>query len=241
MGPTLPPQPRTSGGQPRLAPPTFGPRTGAAFQNFAYIVTEYKPTLGVVFAEYLRPYSHWSYTDIDLMAGDLPLFLERSELEEYDLVTYSFGDYERLYLRGQFAAHKNTPQVNTLWTACDFLGAGLLQELNTKQAQVTRAREAGQEHIRPRFNSAEGCYSAVVTSHPELSIKYATKVLADFTAETEARAVLVVGRRGAGWRHAQLPRPLALACPSAVCPRPSPPPLHLRSSSRKAPPACVPR
>ena len=38
-----------------------------AFQHFAYIVTEYKPTLGTVFAQYLQDYSHWSYTDIDLM------------------------------------------------------------------------------------------------------------------------------------------------------------------------------
>ena len=78
-------------------------------------------------------------------------------------------------MRGQFAAHKNTPLVNLLWTACDFLGTGLLHELQTKQAQFEKAKEAG-EKLRPRFNSAEGCYSAVVTSHPELSIKYATKV-----------------------------------------------------------------
>jgi len=155
-----------------------------AFQHYSYIVTEYKPTLGTVFAPYLTGYSHWSYTDIDLMVGDLPLFLDRTELTDYDVVTYSFGDYERLYLRGQFAAHKNTDKVNTLWTACDFLGAGLLQELQSKQAQFQRAKDAG-ERIRPRFNSAEGCYSAVVTAHPELSIKYATKVLADFTAEQE--------------------------------------------------------
>jgi hypothetical protein len=30
------------------------------------------------------------------MVGDLPLFLERAELTDYDVVTYSFGDYERL-------------------------------------------------------------------------------------------------------------------------------------------------
>ena len=30
-----------------------------AFREFSYIVTEYKPTHGTVFAEYLRGYSHW--------------------------------------------------------------------------------------------------------------------------------------------------------------------------------------
>ena len=156
-----------------------------AFQNFAYIVTEYKPTLGVVFAEYLATYSHWSYTDIDLMVGDLPNFLDRAELRDFDIVTYSFGDYERLYMRGQFAAHRNTRKVSSLWMSCDFLNEGLLHELQVKHAQVERAKEAGQQNTRPRFNSAEGCYSAAVTSHPELRIKYATKVLADFTAEKE--------------------------------------------------------
>ena len=86
-----------------------------AFREFAYIVTEYKPTHGTaslaqearmpttpslmdapmrrvrtratpcqVFAEYLKPYSHWSYTDIDMLIGDLPLHIERSELADYD-------------------------------------------------------------------------------------------------------------------------------------------------------------
>ena len=40
-----------------------------AFQHYSYIVTEYKPTLGTVFADYLKGYTHWSYTDIDLMVS----------------------------------------------------------------------------------------------------------------------------------------------------------------------------
>ena len=47
-----------------------------AFHEFAYIVTEYKPTHGTVFEDYLRRYSHWSYTDIDMLIGDLPLHIE---------------------------------------------------------------------------------------------------------------------------------------------------------------------
>ena len=50
-------------------------------------MTEYKPTHGVVFAEYLTAYSHWSYTDIDMLIGDLPLFIELEELERYDIFT----------------------------------------------------------------------------------------------------------------------------------------------------------
>ena len=42
---------------------------------------------GTVFATFLENYSHWSYTDIDLVMGDLPLFLDKEELTEYDIVT----------------------------------------------------------------------------------------------------------------------------------------------------------
>ena len=66
-----------------------------AFREFAYIVTEYKPTHGTVFADYLQGYSHWSYTDIDMLIGDLPLFIEREELEAYHIFSYHFGDVYR--------------------------------------------------------------------------------------------------------------------------------------------------
>ena len=52
-----------------------------AFASFSYAVTEYKPTYGAVFSEYLGEYTHWSYTDIDIVLGDLALFLDRSELQ----------------------------------------------------------------------------------------------------------------------------------------------------------------
>ena len=36
----------------------------AAFRDFAYIITEYKPTHGTVFADYLAGYSHLSLIHI---------------------------------------------------------------------------------------------------------------------------------------------------------------------------------
>ena len=95
-----------------------------AFREYSYIVTEYKPTHGTVFADYLTPYSHWSYTDIDMLIGDLPLHIEHDELAHFDIFTYHFGDVFRLYLRGQFAAHRNSPKVNRLWAECPHLGSG---------------------------------------------------------------------------------------------------------------------
>ena len=107
-------------------------------------MTEYKPTHGTVFSDYLTPYSHWSYTDIDMLIGDLPLHISSDELSNFDIFTYHFGDVFRLYLRGQFACHLNSPKVNLLWAQCPHLGSGLVKELETKLQIVRRLAAAGQ-------------------------------------------------------------------------------------------------
>jgi len=155
-----------------------------AFREFAYIVTEYKPTHGTVFADYLSTYSHWSYTDIDMLIGDLPLHVELDELASYDIFTYHFGDVFRLYLRGQFAAHRNSPKVNRLWAECPHLGSGLVKELETK-LQIVRHLASEGKHGRTRFISAEGCYSWVVASTPQMRVKFASKAFADWSDDRE--------------------------------------------------------
>ena len=220
----------------------------AAFRDFAYIITEYKPTHGTVFADYLAGYSHWSshqlgaapvrdmttesatrrcrsYTDSDVLVGDLPLHLSLEELTEYDVVTYHFGDAFRLYLRGQFSLHRNTPRLARLWTACHHLGArqlsirwsrdgvcgdarrdcstgaGLLDELEAKHMLVKRLAAEG-KHGRTRFLSAEGCYSHAVASASGIRLKFAAKAFADWSDDREF--YLVGGQRAAsrnGRRH----------------------------------------
>lgn len=156
-----------------------------AFREFAYIVTEYKPTHGTVFADYLVGYSHWSYTDIDMLIGDLPLHIELEELASYDIFTYHFGDVFRLYLRGQFAAHRNSAKVNLLWAECPHLGSGLVRELEAKWHIVRRLAQEG-KHGRTRFISAEGCYSWVVASKDHnLRVKFASKAFADWSDDKE--------------------------------------------------------
>ena len=156
-----------------------------AFREFAYIVTEYKPTHGTVFSDYLTPYSHWSYTDIDMLIGDLPLHISSDELSNFDIFTYHFGDVFRLYLRGQFACHLNSPKVNLLWAQCPHLGSGLVKELETK-LQIVRRLAAEGKHGRTRFISAEGCYSHVVASpQHQLRVKFASKAFADWSDDRE--------------------------------------------------------
>ena len=93
-------------------------RNSAQFPLRPRLSPRYKPTHGVVFADYLAGYSHWSYCDVDQLSGDLPLHVEATELADYDIFTYHFGDVFRLYLRGQFCAHRNAPEVNGLWAQC---------------------------------------------------------------------------------------------------------------------------
>ena len=143
-----------------------------------------KPTHGTVFADYLTPYSHWSYTDIDMLIGDLPLHVEHDELSTFDIFTYHFGDVFRLYLRGQFAAHRNSAKVNMLWSECPHLGSGLVKELEAKLQIVRRLASEGKRG-RTRFISAEGCYSWVVANAPQMRVKFASKAFADWSDDRE--------------------------------------------------------
>ena len=88
-------------------------------------------------------------------------------LPRYDIFTYSFGDTNALYLRGQWTVHRNRPEVNEIWRRCAHLGAELEHELNLKVG----ALRAGQS---TRFLSAEGCYSYEALK-ADLRVKIATK------------------------------------------------------------------
>ena len=42
----------------------------------------------------------------------------------YDIVSYTFGDQNIAYIRGQFTFHKNDPEkVNQLWRGCEYLSS----------------------------------------------------------------------------------------------------------------------
>mmetsp|Transcript_12566 Transcript_12566/g.36837 ORF Transcript_12566/g.36837 Transcript_12566/m.36837 type:complete len:282 (+) Transcript_12566:524-1369(+) len=98
-----------------------------------------------------------------MVVGSLPTFLERSELAEQDIVTFSYGDASGLYLRGQFTIHRNDHSINDLWRQCSNLGSGLEAELQHKVSFLERSEAAGSSgaHQHTRFVSAEGCYSKV--------------------------------------------------------------------------------
>ena len=63
-----------------------------------------------------------------------------SQLAEHDIVTYSYGDADGLYLRGQWTVHRNEPRVNGVWRECANLGAGLERELQVESQPPTPAQ-----------------------------------------------------------------------------------------------------
>lgn len=94
--------------------------------------------------------------------GDIAGWIDREELEEFDIFTYTFGDNHRLYLRGQFASHLNNDRINKLWLDCPELTTNLQQEL-FQHTGIT-----------------ERCYSFAVAKARDVRVKFATKAFTDF-------------------------------------------------------------
>lgn len=113
-----------------------------------------------------------------MMIGDLERWITPDEFNDFDIVTYGFGDQNRLYLRGQFTFHRNDPEkINQLWRECDYLS-----HMDTRFANVVLEQKS------LRLESAEGCYSAAVLKSKDIKIKYAVKAFTDVEQENDAGA-----------------------------------------------------
>jgi hypothetical protein len=135
---------------------------------YSYALVEFKPALGHIFAPYIEGYSHWGYSDLDMLFGDLGRWISPDEMKDFDIVTYGFGDQHRLYMRGQLTFHKNTPKINQLWRKCDYLS-----DIDVRLAGVLSRKQ------KYHFESAEGCYSAAVLDRKDIRVKYASKAWTD--------------------------------------------------------------
>ena len=135
---------------------------------------------------------------MDIVLGQLPRFIERAELMEHHIVTYSFGDMEAVYLRGQWTMHQNSPKVNRIWMGCKHLGAGLQNELFNKVAWARRMEAMGRKSYHKRFLSAEGCYSYRAAYTDGLRIKVANKQFVGLQTSTPAHEDIYV-LNGALW------------------------------------------
>eukprot|EP00977_Amphora_coffeiformis_P007983 scaffold1803_cov92-Amphora_coffeaeformis.AAC.6 len=140
-----------------------------------YTLVEYKPALGHIFAKYLTEYSHWAYSDLDVLWGNVGRHLQPEDWVDFDIVTWGFGDQQRLYLRGQFTMHRNDPQrINQLWRDCPYLS-----RIDERFARAVKQEEEF------KLESAEGCYSVAVLQYNDLAIKYATAAWTDIDKTTD--------------------------------------------------------
>lgn len=143
--------------------------------KYPYVLVEFKPALGHIFADFLQGYTHWGYSDLDILFGDLERWITPDELNEFDIVTYGYGDQNRIYLRGQFTFHKNDDKINQLWRLCDYLS-----DMDKRFNDVM----SGEKHLH--FESAEGCYSSAVLQHNDIKVKYTVKAFTDIDVHDTA-------------------------------------------------------
>jgi hypothetical protein len=139
-------------------------------QATPYALVEFKPAFGYIFADYLVDYTHWGYADFDMMFGDLTRWITHDELTDYDIVTYTFGDQQRLYIRGQFTFHKKS--LDNVWRACAYLS-----EMDKRFDAIIHEKKP--YHVE----SAEGCYSAAVLDRNDIKVKFAVKAWTDIFKE----------------------------------------------------------
>lgn len=73
--------------------------------HYPYKLCDYKPTYGVLFAEYLKNYDYWGYIDCDLVFGNLSKYLKNIGIAEYD----------RIYSAGHLSIYRNCKEINELF------------------------------------------------------------------------------------------------------------------------------
>lgn len=127
-----------------------------------YLV-EIKPLTGILFQKWLSEYSHWTYTDPDIIWGNLTKWINFEDAMNYDIITIAKNyDAARLFIRGQFALHKNIQKLNTIWTSLDyFLPQNVAKRLGSA-VRMLREQKPSDYIFESNFNSAEGWYSAAV-------------------------------------------------------------------------------
>ncbi len=87
-------------------------------------LNDLKPTYGLAFADDLKDFDFWAYSDLDVVWGDIRAFMTNERFAQYDVLS-SRPDK----LSGHFTAFRNTPRVNRLF-----------EVIPNMQAQMTMAQ-----------------------------------------------------------------------------------------------------
>lgn len=72
------------------------------FLEKPYKLCDFRPAYGYIFEEYLKEYTHWGYSDIDIIFGNLSKFITEDILSKY----------EKIFTMGHMTLYKNTYENN---------------------------------------------------------------------------------------------------------------------------------
>ena len=158
-----------------------------------YLV-EIKPMVGSLLSAHLSAYSHWSYSDPDIIWGNLVDWLDPADMVHFDIITIAKNlDAGRLFLRGQFALHKNTDTLNTLWKQLDYFEIKTYAKRIGNAYRMLQEKKSSDEIFNVNFVSAEGWYSQTAfnaavegvgtTASQSLKIKIIGRAFDDFFRE----------------------------------------------------------
>jgi len=79
------------------------------FQN-PHKLCDFKPLYGKIFEKHLENYSYWGHCDLDIIWGDIELFLTQNDYTTYDIIST-----RKQAISGHFTLYKNNSKINTLF------------------------------------------------------------------------------------------------------------------------------
>jgi hypothetical protein len=85
-------------------------------------ICDLKPAYGAIFADDMREFDFWAYSDLDIVWGDVRRFMTDELLAAHDIVSSRLGR-----LSGHFTLFRNTARVNQLFELVPGLDAALIQ------------------------------------------------------------------------------------------------------------------
>ena len=75
-----------------------------------YKLCDFKPAYGLIFSNYIEKYDFWGYCDVDVIFGNIRVFMTEELLNEYDIISARHD-----YLTGCFALYRNNPYMRELF------------------------------------------------------------------------------------------------------------------------------
>lgn len=113
-----------------------GTRLGIEYSvNSAYKLTDLKPFLGAIHKPELEEYDFWGFGDIDLVYGDLSMFVNDANLKKYDVLTT-----HNYHIAGHFTLCRNNDYYRNLcFKICNWQ-SGLVEDQHYGYDEVEWSR-----------------------------------------------------------------------------------------------------